>query len=54
LTLPEVKKYISIEGHLPGIPSSLQMTGEKLDVGEMGALLLQKDRRAYSLLAGIG
>jgi hypothetical protein len=41
-TLSEVEKYITLNKHLPDIPSASQVRENGIQVGEMNALLLQK------------
>ena len=42
LSINEVEKYISENGHLPDIPSEAEVMENGINVGEMNALLLQK------------
>lgn len=41
-SLNEVEKYIKEKGHLPDIPSALEVKRDGIFIGEMGAKLLQK------------
>ncbi|WP_316833732.1 hypothetical protein [Pedobacter nutrimenti] len=41
-SLQETKKYIKEKGHLPGIPSAVEVKSEGIDLGEMNKKLLQK------------
>jgi len=41
-TLEEVENYISVNKHLPEIPSESEVTGNGVNLGEMDAKLLQK------------
>lgn len=41
-TLQETEKHIKEKGHLPGIPSAVDVKTNGIDVGEMNAKLLQK------------
>lgn len=42
MSLAEIEKYVNENRHLPGIPSSEEMSEKGLDVAEMDAALLQK------------
>jgi len=42
LTLPELEKYISTNGHLPNVPTEKEVKEEGIDLGEMNRILLQK------------
>lgn len=42
MPLNKVKKFITINKHLPGIPSAKEVSQKSLDVGQMQNLLLQK------------
>ncbi|MCL6275430.1 fibronectin type III domain-containing protein [Muricauda sp. 2012CJ35-5] len=42
LTLEEIKAYIEVHGHLPNIPSAVEVATNGLEVGEMNKLLLEK------------
>lgn len=41
-TLEQTAKYIEEKGHLPGIPSALEVKNKGIELGEMNAKLLQK------------
>lgn len=41
-TLEETEKQIKLLGHLPGIPSTLEVKANGIDLGEMNARLLKK------------
>ena len=41
-TLQETEKHIKEKGHLPGIPSAMEVKANGIDLGEMNAKLLQK------------
>jgi hypothetical protein len=41
-TLEEVENHIAENGHLPNVPSAIQVDEEGIDLGEMNAVLLQK------------
>lgn len=41
-SLEEVKEYIDINGHLPEVPSTAEVTENGIDVGEMNTILLKK------------
>lgn len=41
-SLPELKKYIQQNGHLPGVPTAAEVEKNGMDVGDMNTLLLQK------------
>jgi hypothetical protein len=40
--LSEVKTYIDLNGHLPGVPSAKEVESEGLDIAEINKVLLQK------------
>lgn len=42
MSLPELKRYISENRHLPDMPSETEVAGDGVSVGEMQALLLRK------------
>src|SRR5690606_13093787 len=42
MPLAKVKRFIETKGHLPNIPSAIQVQQEGIDLGGMNALLLQK------------
>lgn len=42
MPLGEVEDYISENGHLPQMPSAMEVEQEGADLGEMNRLLLQK------------
>jgi len=42
LSLAEVEKHIKEKGHLPGVPSAVEVKANGIDLGEMNAKLLQK------------
>ena len=42
LTLEETDKYIKENGHLPGIPSAVEVKKNGIELGDMNAKLLQK------------
>jgi len=42
IRLPEIETYIKTHGHLPEIPSEVQVLAEGIDLGKMNRLLLQK------------
>ena len=42
LSLSELEKYISSNGHLPNIPKAAEVVKEGIDLGEMNAKLLEK------------
>lgn len=42
LTLEEIQKHIAEKGHLPNIPSAVEIAEDGLDLGEMNKLLLEK------------
>ncbi|TKC02815.1 hypothetical protein [Pedobacter frigoris] len=41
-TLQEIEKHIKEKGHLPGIPSAIEVKANGVDLGDMNAKLLQK------------
>lgn len=41
-TLQQTEKHIKEKGHLPGIPSAVEVKANGIDLGEMNAKLLQK------------
>lgn len=41
-SLEEVKEYIDINGHLPEVPSTAEVSENGIDVGEMNTILLKK------------
>ncbi len=41
-SLQELEAYIKLYKHLPGVPSAEEVATEKLDLGEMNKILLQK------------
>jgi hypothetical protein len=41
-SLTELERYIKINKHLPDVPSAAEVAKEKLDLGEMNKILLQK------------
>lgn len=41
-SLAETEKHINEKGHLPGIPSAVEVKANGIDLGEMNAKLLQK------------
>jgi hypothetical protein len=41
-SLQEVKAYIDVHQHLPGVPSAAEVAEKGVDVGEMNKILLQK------------
>jgi len=41
-SLDEVEKFISVNGHLPGIPNAKSVEENGVDLGEISSLLLQK------------
>jgi hypothetical protein len=42
LSLSELKEYIKVNSHLPGIPSEKEVKDKGIDLGEMNATLLRK------------
>tara|TARA_R110002072_G_scaffold291008_1_gene458887 strand:- start:652 stop:1095 length:444 start_codon:yes stop_codon:yes gene_type:complete len=41
-SLASVKSYIEQNGHLPGVPSAIEVEEDGVDVGEMNKILLEK------------
>jgi hypothetical protein len=41
-SLPKLKKFIKVNGHLPGVASSKVVAKKGIDAGDMSAILLQK------------
>jgi len=41
-SLPELKNYIDMNHHLPGMPSAAAIAGNGLNLGEMNSLLTKK------------
>lgn len=46
-TIDEVNKFVSVNNHLPNVPSASEMVSNGLDVAEMDAKLLEKIEEAY-------
>ncbi len=42
MKISELKKFIQINGHLPGVPIEKQVIEEGIEIGEMNKILLQK------------
>jgi hypothetical protein len=42
MPLPEVEAHIKQEGHLPGLPSALEVSEKGVRIGEMQSVLLSK------------
>lgn len=42
MSLAEIERYVNENRHLPGIPSSEEVSEQGIDLGEMNAILLQK------------
>lgn len=41
-SLPEIKSYISLHRHLPGIPSAIEIEKEGISLGKMQAMMMEK------------